>query len=78
MDDVRTLGMRSPGVLGGRFRSSCKPVRNEAGVFLRTEEEEEMHRWREHFKIVLNHEESSNPPEIEPSVASHMLRSRML
>ena len=27
--------------------------------------EEEMHRWREHFQTVLNHEEPLNPPEVE-------------
>ena len=26
---------------------------------------EEMHRWREHFERVLNHEEPPNPPEVE-------------
>ena len=26
-----------------------------------------MHWWREHFERVLNHEEQSNPPQIEPS-----------
>ena len=63
--DVRTLYEISRR-LSGRFRSSCKPLRNEAGVFLRTEEEE-MHRWMEYFERVLNHEEPSNPLEIEPS-----------
>ena len=28
---------------------------------------EEMHRWREHFQTVLNHEEPLSPPEVEPS-----------
>ena len=51
--------------LSGRFQSTCKPVRNEAGVLLRTAEEE-MHRWREHFERVLNHEEPPNPLEVEP------------
>ena len=41
--------------LSGRFQNACKPVRSEAGVLLRTVEEE-MHRWREHFQTVLNHE----------------------
>ena len=35
--------------LSGRFQNTCKPVRNEAGVLLRSAEEE-MHRWREHFQ----------------------------
>jgi len=52
--------------LSGRFQSTCKPVRHEAGVLLRTVEEE-MHRWREHFEGVLNHEEPPNPSEVEPS-----------
>ena len=52
--------------LSGRFQNTCKPVRNEAGVLLRTAEEE-MHRWREQFQTVLNHEEPSNPPEVEPN-----------
>ena len=52
--------------LSGRFQNTCKPVRSEAGVLLRTVEEE-MHRWREHFQTVLNHEEPLNPPEMKPS-----------
>ena len=52
--------------LSGRFQNTCKPVRNEAGVLLRTAEEE-MHRWMEHFETVLNHEEALNPPEVEPN-----------
>ena len=41
--DVRTL-CEITRKLGGRFQSTwCKPVRNEAGVLLRTAEEE-MHR----------------------------------
>ena len=51
--------------LSGRFQSTCKPVRTEAGVLLRTAEEEN-HRWEEHFEGVLNHEEPLNPPEVEP------------
>ena len=39
---------------------------NEAGVFLRTVEEE-MHQWRKHFEGVRNHEELSNLLEVEPS-----------
>lgn len=35
-----------------------------AGALLRTEEEER-HRGREHFERVLDHEEPSNPPEVE-------------
>ena len=31
--------------LSGGFQSMCEPLRNEAGVLLRTAEEE-MHRWR--------------------------------
>jgi len=42
--DVRTL-YEITKRLSGRFQSTCKPVRNEAGVLLRTAEEE-MHRWR--------------------------------
>ena len=41
-------------------------MRNEAGVLLRTVEEE-IHRWREQFEGVLNHEEPPNPPEVEPN-----------
>jgi len=51
--------------LSGGFQSMCEPLRNEAGVLLRTVEEE-MHRWREHFERVLNHDEPPNPPEVEP------------
>ena len=52
--------------LSGRFQNTCKQVRNEAGVLLRSAEEE-MHRWREHFQTVLNHEDPLNPPEVEPN-----------
>ena len=47
--------------LSGRFQSTCKPVRNEASVLLRTAEEE-IQRWKEHFEGVLNHAEPPNPP----------------
>ena len=40
-------------------------MRNEAGVLLRTAEEE-IQRWKEHFEGVLNHAEPPNPPEVEP------------
>ena len=50
--------------LSGRFL--CKPVRNKTGVLLKSAEEE-MHRWREHFQTVLNHEEPLNPPGVEPN-----------
>ena len=63
--DARTL-YEITRKLSGRFQNTCKPVRNEAGVLLRTAEEE-MHRWREHFQTVLNHEEPLNPPEVEPN-----------
>ena len=38
--------------LSGRFQNACKPVRNEAGMLLKSAEEE-MHWWREHFQTVL-------------------------
>ena len=57
--DVRTL-YEITRKISGRFQNTYKPVRNEAGVLLRSAEEE-MHRWREHFKTVLNHEEPLNP-----------------
>lgn len=63
--DVRTL-YEITRKLSGRFQSTCKPVRNEAGVLLRSAEEE-MHRWREHFQTVLNREGSVNLPEVEPN-----------
>ena len=63
--DARTL-YEITRKLSGRIQNTCKPVRNEAGVLLRTAEEE-MHRWREHFQTVLNHEEPINPPEVEPN-----------
>ena len=43
--DVRTL-YEITRTLSGRFQNTCKPARSEAGVLLRTVEEE-MHRWRE-------------------------------
>ena len=51
--DARTL-YEITRKLSGRFQNTCKPVRNEAGVSLRSKEEE-MHRWREQFEAVLNH-----------------------
>jgi len=51
--------------LSGTFQSTCKLMRNEPGVLLRTAKEE-MHRWRGHFERVLNHEEPPNPLEVEP------------
>lgn len=63
--DVRTL-YEITRKLRGRFQSTCKPVRNEAGVLLRSGEEE-MHRWRKHFQTVLNREGSVNLPEVEPN-----------
>ena len=52
--DARTL-YKITRNLSGRFQNTCKPVRNEAGVLLRSAEE--MHRWREHFQTVLDHKE---------------------
>ena len=63
--DARTL-YEITRKLSGRFQNTCKPVRNEVGVLLRSAKEE-MHRWREHFQTVLNHEEPLSPPEVEPS-----------
>ena len=62
--DVRTV-YEITRRLSGRFQSMCKPVRNEAGMLLRTAEEE-THRWREHFERVLHHDEQPKPPEVEP------------
>jgi len=61
--DARTL-YEITRKLSGRFQNTYKPVRNEAGVLPRSAEEE-MHRWREYFQTVLNHEEPLNPPEVE-------------
>ena len=63
--DARTL-YEITRKLSGRFQNTCKPVRNEAGMLLRSAEGE-MHRWREHFQTVLNHVEPLNPPEVEPN-----------
>ena len=63
--DARTL-YEITRKLSGRFQNTYKPVRNEAGVLPRSAEEE-MHRWREYFQTVLNHEELCNPPEVEPT-----------
>lgn len=52
--------------LSRRVQSTCRPVRNKAGVFLRTVEDV-MHPWREHFEGILNHEEPPNPSEVGPS-----------
>lgn len=50
--------------LSGRFKRKCTPVRNQTAVLLRTAEEE-LHRWKKHFKRVLNRELAPNPPELE-------------
>ena len=63
--DARTL-CEITRKLSGRFQNTCKPVRNEAGVLLRSADEE-MYRWREHFQTVLNHDDPLNPPEVEPN-----------
>lgn len=39
--------------------------------------EGEMHRWREHFEVVLNHEEPLNLPEVEPSDELHIRTGRI-
>ena len=54
-----------------RLQNTCKPVRHEAGVLLRSAEEE-MHQWREQFQTVLNHEEQLNLPEVEPNGELHI------
>ena len=64
--DARTILYKITRKLSGRFKNTCKPVRNEAGVLLRSAEEE-MHQWREHFQTVLNHEDPLNSPEVEPN-----------
>ena len=63
--DARTL-YKITRKLSGRFQNTFKPVRNKEGLLLRSAEEE-LHRWREHFQRVLNHEQSPNPPEAEPN-----------
>ena len=63
--DARTL-YEITRKLSGRFQNTCKPVRNEAGLLLRSAEEE-MHRWRDPFQTVLNHEEPLNPLVVEPN-----------
>ena len=63
--DVRTF-YEITRKLSGSFQNTCKPVRNEAGVLLRTAKEE-MHRWRKHFQTVFNHEDPLNPSEVEPN-----------
>ena len=45
--DARTL-YEITRKLSGRFQNTCKPVRNEASLLLRSAEEE-LHLWREHF-----------------------------
>ncbi len=57
-------------------RGDVRPVRNKAVVLLRTAEEE-MHRWREHFQTVLNHEEPLKPPEVEPNDELNIRPSRI-
>ena len=63
--DARTL-YKITRKLSGRFQNTCKPVRNKAGVLLRSAEEE-MHWWRGHFQTVLNNEDPLNLREVEPN-----------
>ena len=60
--DVRTL-YEITRRLSGFSRSTCKLVRNKAGVLVRIVEEE-MHWWRKHFERVANHEAPKNPLEV--------------
>ena len=65
--DARTLYMYEIArKVTGKFQNTCKPMRNKADMLLRSAEEE-MHRWREHFQTVLNHEEPLNLPKVEPN-----------
>ena len=43
--------------LSGYFQSSCKLMKK-----LHRTAGEEIHKWKEYFESVLNHEEPSNPP----------------
>ena len=63
--DARTL-YKITRKLSGRFQNTCKPVRNKAGVLLRSAEEE-MHWWRGHFQTVLNNEDPLNLREVGPN-----------
>ena len=73
--DARTL-YEITRKLSGRLQNTCKPVRHEAGVLLRSAEDE-MYQWREQFQTVLNHEEQLNLPEVEPYEELHIKTGRI-
>ncbi|XP_073670704.1 uncharacterized protein [Paramisgurnus dabryanus] len=62
--DMKTL-YKITKTLGGRRRQINKPVKDKEGKLLATKEQQ-MERWREHFKEILNRLPPSDPPEIEP------------
>ena len=54
--------------LAGKFQQSDKPVRDKDGNSLLTKEEQ-LRRWAEHFKELLNRPAPEDPPDISPAEA---------
>ncbi|XP_035663420.1 uncharacterized protein LOC118407108 [Branchiostoma floridae] len=64
--DMKTL-YRITKTLSGKRRQINKPVQDKNGKLLATKEQQ-MERWRDHFKEILNRTPPPNPPEIEPPI----------
>ncbi|XP_078580636.1 uncharacterized protein LOC144864435 [Branchiostoma floridae x Branchiostoma japonicum] len=64
--DMKTL-YRITKTLSGKRRQINKPVQDKNGELLATKEQQ-MERWRDHFKEILNRTPPPNPPEIEPPI----------
>ncbi|XP_078603943.1 uncharacterized protein LOC144877771 [Branchiostoma floridae x Branchiostoma japonicum] len=62
--DMRTL-YKITKTLSGKRRQINKPVQGKDGQLLATKEQQ-MDRWREHFKEILNRTPPPNPPEVDP------------
>lgn len=52
-------------LLNGRRRNPNRPVRDKAGQLL-TSIDDQLERWKEHFKETLNRPPSQDPPQLEP------------
>ncbi|XP_035692545.1 craniofacial development protein 2-like [Branchiostoma floridae] len=64
--DMKTL-YRITKTLSGKRRQINKPVQDKNGKLLATKEQQ-MERWRDHFKEILNRTPPPNHPEIEPTI----------
>ncbi|KAI8500370.1 hypothetical protein Bbelb_219360 [Branchiostoma belcheri] len=71
--DMKTL-YRITQTLSGRRRQINKPVQDKDGKLL-VAKEEQMERWKEHFKDILNRPPPLDPPEIEPHEEELQIRT---